>query len=293
MMNGPTPTLRLDLNIGTTWFLPEWSAGPRGDAQVVLEAARDAGYRGVQGADPRRCRDLGLVPTTFDVRRVPGGLLERARRWADRGYACSTLLLGTGMEGDDAAARLVEEVLEASATAGIPIYVETHRATVTQDLWRTLQLVRRFPELRFNGDFSHWYTGHDMPSGDFEAKLDLLSPVFERVRYLHGRIGTAGCIQVDIGDGRPDDEPPVAHFRALWTRAFAGFLATAHDDAVGAPGREIGFAPELLPSEFGYARLVPGPDGTVREEGDRWAQALVLTRIAAECYAVARADAKR
>jgi len=292
-MNEPLPTLRLDLNIGTTWRLPEWSTGPRGDAQGVLEAAREAGYRGVQGGDPKRCRDLGLVPITFDVRRVPGGLAERARRWADRGYACSTLLLGTGMEGDDAAARLVEEVLEASATAGIPIYVETHRATVTQDLWRTLQLVRRFPELRFNGDFSHWHTGHDMPSGDFEAKLDLLSPVFERVRYLHGRIGTAGCIQVDVGDGRPDDEPPVAHFRAFWTRAFAGFLATAHDDTIGAPGHEIGFAPELLPSEFGYARLVPGPDGKPREEGDRWAQALVLTRIAAECFTVACVNTTR
>jgi len=282
------PSLRLDLNIGTTWLLPSWSAGPSGDEPAALAAARAAGYLGVQGADAQRCRDLGLVPTTFDIRPYAGGLLDRARRWADAGYACSTLLLGTGMEDDSEAARLIEEVLEASTTAGIPIYVETHRATVTQDVWRTLRFVERFPEVRFNGDFSHWYTGHDLATGDFAAKLDLLAPVLERVRYLHGRIGTAGCIQVDVGDGEADGRPHVGHFRALWTRAFAGFIATAHLDPVPVPRLEIGFAPELLAAEFGYARLVPGPDGAPVEEGDRWTQSLVLGRIASECFAAAR-----
>jgi len=282
-----TPTLRRDLNVGTTWSLPAWSTGPHGDERAVLEAARDAGYQGIQGANPRRCRDLGLVPTTFAIHPVPGGLLDQARAWADRGFACCTMLLGTGLEDDDGAARLVEEVLEASTNAGIPLYVETHRATVTQDLWRTVQLVQRFPELRFNGDFSHWYTGHDLPMGDLEAKLDFLAPVFERVRYLHGRIGTSGCIQVDVGDGRPDGRAPIADFRAIWTRAMAGFVSDARNDALPAPDLRLGFAPELLPPEVGYARLVAGPDGEPEEEGDRWAQALVLTEIAAECFAEA------
>jgi hypothetical protein len=283
-MTGPTPTLRRDLNIGTSWSLPAWSSGPQGDEQAVLEAARDAGYQGVQGANPRRCRELGLVPTTFAIHPVPGGLLDQARAWADRGFACCTVLLGTGMEDDDAAARLVDEVIGVSTTAGIPLYVETHRATVTQDIWRTLGLVRRFPELRFNGDFSHWYTGHDLPMGDFGATLELLAPVFERVRYLHGRIGTSGCIQVDVGDGDPEGRLHVGHFRDLWTRAMVGFINHARSDVVAAPDLALGFAPELLPPEAGYARLVPGRDGEPDEEGDRWAQALVLTDIAASCF---------
>jgi len=32
---------------------------------------------------------------------------------------------------------------------------------------------------------------------------------------------------------------------------------------------------------------VLGPDGTMQEEGDRWHQSLVLTRIASECFAAA------
>lgn len=280
-----TPSLRRDLNIGTTWSLPEWSTGPRGDEQAVLEAAAAAGYEGVQGANPRRCHDLGLVPTTFAIQPSPGGLVEQARRWADLGFACCTVLLGTGLEDDAAADRLVDEVLDAASTSGVPVYVETHRGTVTQDVWRTLRLVERHPDLRFNADLSHWYTGHEMGLGDIGATVEMLGPVLERVRYFHGRIGTSGCIQVDVGDADPVQHPSVAHFRAMWTRAMEGFRAGAAADPVPPPGLRLGFAPELLPPEIGYARLVPGPDGDLREEGDRWAQALVLTDLAARCWA--------
>jgi hypothetical protein len=111
-----------------------------------------------------------------------------------------------------------------------------------------------------------------------------MAPVFERVRYMHGRIGTSGCIQVDIGDGRSDGQPHVDQFRAMWTRACAGFIANAADDAVPPPDLELGFAPELLPNEFGYAIKVPNTDGVPYELGDRWQQAILLTDIAQECF---------
>jgi len=273
--------------MGSTWLLPTWSTAPVGDERAVLEGAKAAGYRGIQGANPALCRELGLVPTTFDIRIEVGGMLEQARRFVDQGFACATLMVGTGLESDDDATRLMEEIVSASATAGIPLYVETHRATATQDIWRTLRLVERLPELRFNGDFSHWYTAHDLPIGDFEAKLDLMTPVFERVRYMHGRIGTSGCIQVDIGDGRSEGQPHVDHFRAMWTRACAGFIANAATDAVPPPDLELGFAPELLPNEFGYAIKAPNAHGVLDELGDRWTQANLLTDIAQECFTAA------
>jgi hypothetical protein len=211
-------------------------------------------------------------------------LAEQAKRWSDLGFACCTLMVGTGFEDHDTAARLIDEVVTASLDAKIPLYVETHRATLTQDAWRTLQLIERFPEIRFNGDFSHWYTGLDLSFGDVDEHLDLLEPVFSRVRYLHGRVGTPGCIQVDVGDGTKVDEQPLADFTKMWKRAMRGFLRFAHEDPVPPHNLELGFAPELLPPELGYARLTQSSEGQLIEESDRWEQALVLTEIAQACF---------
>jgi hypothetical protein len=277
------PALRRELNVGTAWLLPEWSTGPQGDSRAMHEAAAAAGYTAIQGGDINLCRELGLGCSTFGTIRSLGQIGDQAKLWADLDMDCSTLHVGTGLEDDDDAHRLLDEVIQASVDHDIPLYVETHRATLTQDIWRTVQFIDRFPELRFNGDFSHWYTGLEMTYGDFDEKLAFLAPVFERTRYLHGRIGDPGCIQVDIGDDA--GHPSVDHFRRFWTAAMAGFLATAE------PGDVLPFAPELLPAAIDYARTEPDGEGGRREDNDRWQQALLYCEIAEECFAAAgRAD---
>lgn len=274
------PSMRRDINLNSLRGLPPTSSGPQGDERALYEAAKAAGFEGIQKGDPALCRALGLG-MTWAVRLNEVGAAAPVAEWArDQGYECMTVHLAWGIEPESVVDRLVEDVLAASVRTGLPIYVETHRATITQDMWRTVQLVERFPELRFNGDFSHWYTGHEMTYGDFDAKLDFIQPVLERVRFLHGRIGTAGCIQVDVGDGH--NRPHVDHFRAFWTRAFTGFLASA------APGDYLCFTSELLGPELSYARTFPNAGGQPVEEGDRWQQAILLTEIAAECFAAAR-----
>lgn len=274
------PYLRMDMNYGTMKDLPAYQEVPRGDARALHRAIQAAGYVGIQDGDPAICRDLD-IPKTVGARVDTLGVIgDRAQEWKDAGYECGTLHLAYGIEPDDVVDALVDEVLETSARVGIPLYIETHRATITQDIFRTVQLVERRPEIRFNGDFSHWYTGCEMWNGDFAAKLDFLAPVFERVRFLHGRIGNPSHIQVDIGDGT--DRPYVDHFRTMWTRAFAGFLASA------GPGDYIVFAPELLRPSIYYARELPDANGVLREESNRWEQALVLRGIAEECFAAAQ-----
>ena len=175
----------------------------------------------------------------------PAKSKQVARSGAERGYHSVTLHVGTGFEDDSEADALVTAILDASAVHGIPLYIETHRATITQDPWRTLQLIERHPDIRFTGDFSHWYTGVELVYGDLDAKLDALQPVFERVRFLHGRIGTPGAIQVDVGDGT--NRPYVEHFQQIWSRVFSAFLACAD------PDERIVFAPELLSTANHYA----------------------------------------
>lgn len=267
------------LKVYMNWFaldgLPEFPSGG-------LHGIVDAGYDGVQFDRPL---PLGLVRDAQDLRlgicgsgRVeePADAERLAKEGKDAGLECLTVHVGSGLEDEEEAARLIEGVLEASFKHDIPLYPETHRATVFQDLWRTVQHIRRFPQLRFNADFSHWYTGNDMVYGGFQKKFEFIQPVLDRVRFLHGRIGNPGCIQVGIGDGDPEMHPYIQHFRALWTSAFLGWLRNEREP------KSICFALELLSPSVYYARTFGGI-----EESDRWQQSFVIARIARECFAEA------
>jgi hypothetical protein len=244
-----------------------------------LDAIRAAGYDGVQIADPfdlrliEEAQRVGLSVCGNGRVSAPAEAGPMAKQAREAGLECVTLHVGWGTESDAEAEWLIQAVLDAQAAHGIPLYPETHRATIFQDPWRTVQFVSRFPQLRFNGDFSHWYTGTEMVYGGFENKLEFIRPVLESVGFLHGRIGNSCCMQVDVGDGSGEGIPSVGHFRTLWTESFSGFLK--RDAQQGS----ICFTPELLGPEYNYARLCSG-----REESDRWQQSLVLVRIAEECF---------
>jgi sugar phosphate isomerase/epimerase len=275
MLNAPDSRLRCFMNLQAFDGMPQ---KPEGD----LAAIRDAGYEGVQFSQPLdRARINAALALRLGVCgsgrvNTPSEAAPLAKEAGDKGLECLTLHVGWGTEDDDQAAALIASVLDASAKHSIPLYTETHRATIFQDPWRTVQFLKRFPELEFNADFSHWYTGTEMVYGGFEKKLDFIRPVLARIGFMHGRIGNPGCMQVGIGDGSADLRPYVAHFRALWTESFLGFLRR-HP----ANGRFY-FAPELLEPEIYYARVFDG-----REESNRWEQSLVLVRIAQECFAEA------
>jgi hypothetical protein len=274
--------LRFDLNLLTLQDLPDYSTAPRAQGLELYRAIHAAGYGGLQGGDPALCREAGLHSTaTGRVDRV-GEAHDLALRTCDAGHELLTLHVGNGFESDAEMVALAEDIVRAADRTSFPLFIETHRATITQDMARTLKLVERVPGIQFNGDFSHWYTGLEMTYGNIEAKFERLEPVFQRVRFLHGRIGNSGSMQVDVGDGSAEGRPFVGHFRSMWFRSFRGFLGQAQPDGV------IPFTPELLRPAINYARLFRMPDGTLREETDRWEQALVLCRIARECYDAAR-----
>lgn len=285
------PRMRCYMNLMALEDLPSFSTGPKqrgpDDPEFRLKYIHRAGYDGVQFIAPttsqeiRLCEQFGFGRCSLGRVNLPEEAGDLAARFKDEGQECGTLHVGWGMEDDDTAARLIEAVLEASAKHGVPLYVETHRATLFQDNWRTMQFVQRFPDLRFNGDFSHWYTGLEMVYGGFENKLAHMEPVIERTRFLHGRIGSPGCMQVHVDKEAREDQPFVQHFRAMWTAAFRAFLKGAE------PGDYILFVPELLSPRIFYERVFPS-FGLMREESDRWAQSIVLREIAEECFAAAK-----
>ncbi len=194
----------------------------------------------------------------------------------DAGADCATVHAGWGNEEDDAVDALVDAVLEASARYDVPIYFETHRATLTQDVLRTRKLIERWPNIRFNGDFSHYYCGHEMGYRGFETTRHDLAPILARCSFLHGRVSDGQRMQSDLDD--PATDPHTENFSWLWREAMRGWLRDA------APGATLPFAPELGPPSLGYAATLPDRDGGRLELCERWAQTLTLGEIARRCF---------
>ncbi len=275
------PYLRPDFNLGGLTDLPAGTAGPRSsDPRAILSALKAAGYRGVQGGDPALARELGLGCTAGGRVNRPADIAPLAAQWQAAGYEAATLHVGWGHESDAEIDALVTAIIAAARRERFPLYIETHRATITQDTWRTVQMVARHPEVRFNADFSHWYSGLEMPYGSWEDKMAFLQPVFDRVRFCHARCGNSSHIQVALD--HPSMGRALDHFRDLWTRAFTGFLRDAR------PGDFISFNPELLSPAINYAQTFRQPDGAYAEASDRWSDSLRLTAIARECFEAAR-----
>lgn len=274
------PRLALFLNSGNLTDLPESSIAPRGSDAEVYAALREAGFEGIQGGSHTAAAEAGLKFAELGRVNAVGEIDDLCKQWNDRDAVAATLHVGWGWEDDAAIDAMIGDVLDASARHDLPLYVETHRATVMQDMWRTVEMLKRHPDLGVNGDFSHWYTGQEMKYAGVENCVRYIAPVFERVGFMHGRIGNSGNIQVDAG--RDVDHaltlPHVRDFLLFWTESFREFKKRA------GKGDYLIFAPELLCASINYARLYPNPDGTWREETDRYQQALLYQELARHCF---------
>ncbi len=247
------------------------------------------GFEGIQLIDDTPAPEGSTLPFCgLDRINLPCEADPIASKHAARGDACLTVHAGWGMEDDGEVFRFVEAILNASEKYRLPIFIETHRATITQDMWRTVQITKRFPEVRFNGDFSHYYCGQEMVYGDLESKLAFMEPIFARVGFMHGRIAAYGWMQSIIDDDIAT-RPKMAHglwdyfadFREIWMRAMLGFIRVAK------LGDVLVFAPELLAGLYYYARKFPDASSNLVEESDRYAQTLLYQKIARECFASA------
>lgn len=281
------PPMRVFLNLDTLVDHPRFSLQDEFGRRKCFERLQADGFEGVQFTDNFPFEPgLGLPYSGLDRINAAKEADAVAARHVDRGDLCVTLHVGWGMEDDFELSQLVEAILTASLKRQLPMFIETHRATITQDLWRTVQIARRFPEVRFNGDFSHYYCGQELVYGDWEQKLAFMEPIFSRVAFMHGRIASPGCMQVPIDpdlSARPRQAHGVVdyltHFKDLWTRAMLGFLRSA------VPGDFLIFAPEILSGRHYYARMVPSESGQLVEESDRYTQALLYRELARSCFA--------
>lgn len=272
--------------MATLQGLPAGSLGARDTLAAQLAMLPAQGIAGVLAwSQWPAIRAAGLQPHAMGRVESPGGAAALVAAHVEAGVASSTLHVGTAFDDDALLDRYAEAILSAAQRHRHPVLVETHRATVTQDPWRTLRWVERYPELRFSLDASHWVVGGELDyGGGHAARLPLLDPVLRRSPMLQGRIASGGAVQIGVDDPGPWQDQAIA----LWTRAIALRRAEA-------PADPIVFCPELLPhalgptSWFGYApvrRRADAPLG-IEETTDRFADALRLFEIADACAAAA------
>ncbi len=280
------PSLLVFLNLDTLVDHPGFDLQSESGRRAAIERLQIDKFEGVQYTNNFQFeRVYNLAYCGLDRINAASEAETVASRHSDRGDLCVTVHVGSGIEDDAEVIRLVEATIAASLKHRLPMFIETHRATITQDLWRTVQIAKQFPDVRFNGDFSHYYCGLELVYGDWSRKMAFMEPIFARIGFMHGRIASPGCMQVPIEPdlaARPRQAHGSAdyllHFKDLWTRAMLGFLRSA------GPGDILIFAPEILPAKSYYARMFENQFGELVEESDRYAQALLYRDLAQACF---------
>ena len=152
---------------------------------------------------------------------------------------------------------------------GVTYFVETHRNNIPESLNQALELVERMPEVRFTGDFSHFVVVGEFYGWEGEGAIEKMRPILERTSHLHGRISNGEAVQVDVGDGSGET---AQFFVQIWAAAMRAWKKDAR------PGDVFPFASELGPPR--YALTLPNG----REFSDRWAQSLVMKKLAEQAW---------
>ncbi|WP_426452967.1 sugar phosphate isomerase/epimerase family protein [Paenibacillus sp. S-38] len=165
---------------------------------------------------------------------------------------------------------------------GIPVCIETHRGTITQDLLRTVDYVRALEKLRLTIDFSHYVTAGEMRTVPPEAE-SLLGTLLTRTSAIHGRISNGEQIQIDPGDH--GEHEAVEHFARWWKRGMEHWRQAAGRGAI------LPFVCELGPPPYAITRDEAA--GRTEELGDRWSQSLWLARTARRLWTEAGGEAAK
>ena len=165
--------------------------------------------------------------------------------------------------------------IEMSAEEGVPIQFETHRNCIINDLYTTLQLMDRIPEMRLCADLSHYIVDREFwfPLSDHDRGL--LSRVLRRSDSFQGRVASRQQIQLPIGF--PQHQKWVELFRDLWREGL-------RDWRMRNPSGDCVFVCELGPPEYAMT------DAQGREMSNRWEEALQIKAWVEEIWAELEAE---
>ena len=159
---------------------------------------------------------------------------------------------------------------------GVPVHVETHRNTLTNDLWVMRELLDLVPDLTVLADLSHYVCGQEIHVPPTPRNAELIDRILQRAQAFHGRVATSEHIQVEIGWAV--HRPWVDQFMTWWTQGFTHWLAQAQAHDTLTFTCELGPVPYAICDEHG------------RDRSDRWADAQLMKSWVQTAWAQALAQ---
>lgn len=166
---------------------------------------------------------------------------------------------------------VAERWLRMSDDFSFPVLFETHRDSLLNDLFYTLQLIERVPEMRLCADLSHFVVNREMRLPLREEDRGYMSTILSRSDCFQGRI--ANREQVQIQTGFPQHQAWVQQFRDWWAEGMRHWRARNAADA------RLIFLCELGPPPYAMT------DAAQNELSDRWEEAGIIRGWAEAAWA--------
>ena len=176
---------------------------------------------------PDRLTPRWSISLAASCRLKPEDAVPVARRWLDDGQA-----------------------------AGMPVLFETHRDSLLNDLYYTLQVMELVPEMRLCADLSHFVVDREMREPISDRDQGYIDRILDRADCFQGRIANREQVQIQIGF--PQHQEWVGIFKYWWREGIRRWRARNDDDA------SLIFLCELGPPPYAIT------DGQRRELSDRW-----------------------
>jgi hypothetical protein len=152
----------------------------------------------------------------------------------------------------------------------MPVLFETHRDSLLNDLYYTLQLIEAVPDMRLCADLSHFVVDRELRLPLRPTDRSYFEKILDRADCFQGRIASREQIQIQIGFAQHAEW--VELFRAWWTEGMSRWRQRNDDNAT------LVFLCELGPP--GYAIT----DANGEELSDRWVEAGIIRNWVEEIW---------
>ncbi len=154
---------------------------------------------------------------------------------------------------------------------GMPMIFETHRDSLLNDMFYTLQVLDAVPDLRLCADLSHFVVDREMRIPLGEADAAYIQRILEHSDSFQGRVANREQVQVQIDF--PQHQEWVTTFKGWWRTGLQLWRERNPGDAT------LRFLCELGPPPYAIT------DANQKELSDRWVEALQIRQWVLEMWA--------